>query len=75
MYGAHVVNAKKKNQTNPPTAGPAKAEAAQGIRLKPSTSDYATSAQVTADAMGLTGAPASKTKPNKLVLSLTGLAS
>lgn len=69
------MNAKKKNQTNPPQAGPDKAKAAQGIRLKPSISDYASSAQATADAMGLIGAPASKSKPNKLVLSLTGLAS
>ncbi len=42
----------------------------KAIRLKPSATDYATSARTTADAMGLTGPVASKTKPNMLLLSL-----
>ena len=60
----------KKNQS-PPTA----AKEIKAIRLKPSATDYATFVRTTADAMGLTGPDASKTKPNKLLLSLANLGS
>ncbi|WP_264499925.1 hypothetical protein [Luteolibacter flavescens] len=39
--------------------------------MRPSSSDYATAARTTADAMGLTGTAASKSKPNERVLWLT----
>jgi hypothetical protein len=49
----------------------AKVSADQSIRLKPSSSDYATAARTTADAMGLTGPAASKSKPSERLLWLT----
>jgi hypothetical protein len=49
--------------------------ATKAIRLKPSTTDYATFARTTAKALGLTGAAAAKSKPSKRVLSLMNLGS
>lgn len=69
------MNAKKKNQTKPPQAGPDKAKAAQGIRLKPSISDYATFVATTANAMGRNVPPASGAKANKQLLWLVNLES
>ncbi len=71
MYDSALVNGKKNQRTAILTATPA----CRPIRLKPSASDYSTSARTTADAMNLSGPPASKTKPVTRVLSLTGLAS
>lgn len=45
------------------------------IRLKPSTSDYATFARTTAKTLGLTGPAAYRTKPNEYVLWLANLGS
>jgi hypothetical protein len=47
----------------------------KAIRLKPSTTDYATFAKTTAKVLGLTGAAAAKTRPSKRVLSLMNLGS
>jgi hypothetical protein len=47
--------------------------AAAGIRLKPSSSDYATFVKTTAAVLGITGPPARKTKPNERVLWLANL--
>lgn len=69
------MNAKKKNQTKPPTAGPDKVRAGQGIRLKPSISDYATFVETTANAMGRNVPPASEAKANKRLLWLVNLES
>lgn len=65
------MNAKKKPQENPPSS----ARATQPIRLKPSTSDYATFAKTTANAMGRSEPDASALKPNKRLLSLVNLES
>lgn len=48
-----------------------KVSAYRPIRLRPSSSDYATAVKTTADAMGLTGPAASKSKPSERVLWLT----
>ena len=42
------------------------------IRLTPSSTDYATAAELTSRMLGLTGKAASKRKPSKLLLSLAG---
>ena len=55
------VNSEKKQTPNHGT---------KAIRLKPSTTDYATFAVTTARAMGVTGPLAPRTKPNKRVLWL-----
>ena len=68
-----VVNAKKKAVENPVTLAPAKVQVFQTIRLRPSTSDYATFAKTTALAMGKTATAVSAPKPNTRLLSLLNL--
>lgn len=43
------------------------------IRLKPSTTDYATFVRTTSKVLGDTGPESRKTKPNKQLLWLAGL--
>jgi len=73
------VSREKKTPQNPPTLSLREEEpavsAVRPIRLKPSSSDYATAARTTAKAMGLTGPAASKSKPSERVLWLTSSAS
>jgi hypothetical protein len=47
----------------------------KAIRLKPSTTDYATFAATTAKALGVTAPAVPRTKPNRRVLSLMNLES
>ncbi|MFN0076744.1 MAG: hypothetical protein ACKVY0_09735 [Prosthecobacter sp.] len=56
-------------------ARPISATAPKAIRLKPSTTDYATFAATTAKALGMTAPTVPRTKPNKRVLSLMNLES
>jgi len=62
------VSAKKKT----PSPSPARAEV-QAIRLKPSTTDYATFVHTTSAVLGDTGPASLKTKPNRPLLWLMGL--
>jgi hypothetical protein len=62
-----------KKNTSPPATAATPTKELKPIRLRPSSSDYATFVRTTADAMGLTGPVASKTKPNRLLLSLANL--
>ncbi|WP_035609769.1 hypothetical protein [Haloferula sp. BvORR071] len=50
---------------------PEKASTIRAIRLRPCSTDYPTAVKTTADAMGLTGPAASKSKPIERVLWLT----
>ncbi|HBJ87808.1 MAG TPA: hypothetical protein DDZ88_28910 [Verrucomicrobiales bacterium] len=59
------MKSKKQPQTRPMSATAAKA-----IRLKPSTTDYATFAATTDRALGVTAPLVPRTKPNKRVLWL-----
>lgn len=72
-----VVSPEKKTNPSQPTSLQETAPVFQvhPIRLKPSSSDYATAAKTTADAMGLTGPAASKSKPSERLLWLTSAAS
>jgi hypothetical protein len=45
----------------------------KAIRLKPSTTDYASYVRTTSKVMGVTGPASQKTKPNKRLLSLANL--
>jgi len=56
-----------------PTPMPTRIEP-RSIRLKPSTSDYATFVRTTSEVLGVTGPASQKTRPNTLVLSLANLA-
>ena len=51
-----------------PHAGP------KAIRLKPSTTDYATFVRTTSKVLGTTGPAAEKTEPSQLFLELVNLA-
>ena len=66
------MSAKKKplQPSLPPTVS-----GTQPIRLKPSTSDYATFVKITSKVLGDTGPASRKTKPSTLLLSLMNLES
>jgi hypothetical protein len=66
------VNAKKNKLTVQPNPTPTSA-GQHLIRLKPSTSDYATFVRTTSQVLGTTGPASRKTKPSKLFLSLANL--
>jgi hypothetical protein len=66
------VNVKKNKLTAQPKPTPNSA-GQHLIRLKPSTSDYATFVRTTSQVLGTTGPASHKTKPSKLVLSLMNL--
>lgn len=65
-----VVNSKKKPPHQPPPSGEI-----QVIRLRPSTTDYATFVRTTSQVLGDTGPASRKTKPNARLLWLMNLES
>ena len=67
------MSAKKKTALSLETPAIPAAKVFQRIRLLPSSSDYATFAKTTANAMGRTEPTASTLKPNKRLLSLLNL--
>lgn len=64
------MSAKKKTPSPPPARAEVKA-----IRLKPSTTDYATFVRTTSAVLGDTGPASRKTKPNTQLLWLMNLES
>jgi len=69
------VRTKKKEILNRPKSSDLERTLGNPIRLKPSTSDYATFVKTTANAMGKSDPPLSAYKPNKYLLSLANLES
>ena len=67
------MSAKKKTAVKAEKPALPAAKVFQRIRLLPSSSDYATFAKTTANAMGRAEPSASRLKPNKRLLSLLNL--